>query len=519
MNFESYFYLEYPFDLKPKITYTKDNSLKKNKFTIFKKYGKIKEDIKKKEKENKNTLLLNTLELEKELISIDFNKLKILLPFHKENYAYLFVDKLNFNVLKDKPILKTKEKEALNGKFKLIKNTMLSIETYLDIKDKNYCEIQKITYQHRLKMYYYLYDNLQIGGNLFTAFMDYCSVEEINLIYLLSLLFKKVIFVGFGHVQCMDFLGETRISKENYLKIIQSKNFKIEPKPDVDKLISYLQKQCKIEYDIQLLIFNKKKSQYLKKIYEKTFKFILDFNVSSILLDRLIKNYIFFNEKYHQTSNAKKIKKNYLNKTLKIENYLFQLIKKNKAIQYKTLSSIYQKIFKDNYFFDTNILQIGFDYGLNYNIFINLLNKLKKKYTYNYCIIDENIHNNSLKSNILNKIKTNNNELFIYEESPILALPKILNKFFKQSFRFIIIDKIYTLEILMNSLIFINVLLKELGFLIIINSPSPIIQDFIHFIENNYLHYTKIENKNNILVFKKEGDDKRDMERNYYYKF
>lgn len=222
MIFHFHYMFEYPFDIKPEIKYSKNIKIK-NK--IFQKYQKLENYITKfydddKLKEITKNINLITQAPEKDAI------LYLSLPY---KFPVMMFEKYDINIKKDRPIIydpyKNTHIKVSKTKFKALKTNVFSTEVYYYLHQYKGCDKHDKSYMHRLKTLYFLYDYLEVGGMYYTNIKSFCDLKEMEFIYVLSLLFRKVYFIGFEHVYCIDFLGEERISKKEFETLLKKKLF------------------------------------------------------------------------------------------------------------------------------------------------------------------------------------------------------------------------------------------------------------------------------------------------------
>ncbi len=499
----NFLYIKYQNNIHPKIIYKECKTWKSNETKIFKEYDDLKEKIK--EERDKNDKLVLYEKKGEQLNKIDNIIFKEIIPYFQFN-STIYMNNLNHNIKKEKPLFEHKlEEYGKNKTHKYLHDFVIPTLIYQDFLKRKlkYCEMMDKMYIYKLKLIYYLFEYLEDDGNFSTNFYNCIDSNYIEFIYLCSLLFKKiVIFKQLNNffVLCIGFENEKRVSKEEILKMITKKQFCIEPKPDLDLLKKFIINGVNEEYKIIKLLKNAKYNNYLNKIFAKNLNYYFDLSVDNNKIPLLI-------EKFSVEADKKQ------------ENILKDVINLFKKKKKKQISEI-EKIIKEMTTKKQNtikILEIGMGLGEYSKI---ILNKLKNN-DFKLSIIDEGQHifwkDVGIKNiDELTKNKKISNKIKIYEESPVLALPKILNEDSKSTYNLIFIHGFNTFDKMIYELIFIDILLRNDGYLIIDNTGYYHIKELINYIENNYKSYKKIENKNDLIIFKKHEDNYERRTQNYY---
>ncbi len=340
-------------------------------------------------------------------------------------------------------------------------------------------QLHIINFHQALLTIYYLYDFLNIGGNLITwiylSRYDVCEKE--NIIKLLSLLFESVIIYRNDYFLCHNFQGDKFISK-NKIHELLSRDFVIENNDIFKKYMLYID---------NLRIRDFTKVQYLINKDEDSFAFINYQNyINSILLQK-----------------NKKFNKSILQQ---IYNYLIKNLLNNKnKLKYNIIKGTYlQKIIKQ--YKIKSCLQIGVNLGtLSYYI-IEELSKIKNKSSNLYMCIDE-----------IEKKKWNNYGLdiikeFIKKEKIKIELKdNFLNKKYNDvlpdiqkngyMFDMIFLEDNLNFDTYLYIFNYVNMILEKKGLFIIFNNPVNYdIDKLINFIDFNIKNYKLIKSDNNELI-------------------
>jgi hypothetical protein len=153
-------------------------------------------------------------------------------------------------------------------------------------------------------------------------------------------------------------------------------------------------------------------------------------------------------------------------------------------------------------------IQIGMEYGIT-TIYILLgLNKLKLKS--NLITIDE--YQKSRWNNFGIKLVELNNltKLYsFYEEPSYIALPKLLEK---DTYNMVFINGWNTFDYILLCIAYASILLDVDGFLILNNKYSSTVNKCIKYIDNNYSNMTKIETENELIIYKKNNNNLREID-------
>ncbi len=485
MNYDSFFYLEYPKDIyaeiklkECKLTDGKHNFEKDLK--LFKKASDLKEEVKKQRDKNE---MINIYEKKAEKLYQKEGSLRnLILPFKNINPIPSFgFKKIDINIKKDKPSF---DDGMINlGKKKQFKGfswLMYNHEIYDILENENYCERTKKLYLFHIKLIYYLFEYLELNGIFFLVITNCVEKNYIEYIYLLSLLFKKVVLIKREnniYILCLDFVGQQKISKEQIENIIKNKgNFCIEPKPDLENMMNFLKRNIQFEIKLENLLLKKQYNKYLELNLEKYIKFITDVDVDHIRLLKLLNI-------YEEETNKNEKKK------------MLKIIEDKKKKEIKEIEKL-NKEFLTRYVRNFNILEIGMGSGVfTKNLIKNLRNE-------NLIIIDENQKKDWNSIGIkYSGIEDSKKNIKLYEESSILCLPKILNDYYAHNFKIIFIHNFKNFDYMIYDMVFINKLICINGYLIIDKSSYNHVHEFIKYIELNYPFYKKIKNDSDLTIF------------------
>jgi predicted O-methyltransferase YrrM len=438
----------------------------------------------------------------KDIIYIRNNVLKItvnnqyylwsLFNFDINNCYKISSDAINseFNIYK----INSENHNLLNyiGKAKDIKDkyqnmiyNMVSLEIWHEISKLDYCLREKYLYKYKLKIISYLFDFLKINGDFFLVCSNYCSIEVINLCYLLATLFDEIIVYNGDYLVCKNF--NPIIKKSD---IIIDDNFNIEPKFKLNEFIKYQEQILLHKIKKNTLLINKKESEFINlyvneiitsfKYYNinKVNEIMTDFNIS--LIDLFKSTYV--NNKVVKTSSAINGREGH---------FLINMVKKYNLV---------------------NILEIGFAFGISaFYILSNQKTKLTSIDPYQ----KSQWNNKGLE--LLKEYKFDKRHT-LYELKSYVALPKLLEKYNTGYYDFIFIDGFHTFDYTLVDFFYSNLLLKMNGIIIIDDAMHSGVKKCVQYIETNYADfYKKLESPDSFAMFQKIDEDKRDW--NYHKDF
>ena len=204
---------------------------------------------------------------------------------------------------------------------------------YKYLKKKNNTAKNNFYFNYKIKILLLLYDILEENGNFLLSFDNYILQQNIEIIYLLLILFKDVLILSGRYFLCSSFYP--KITKREFIKKIVNKKFDISPKPKLDELIKYLEKSFK--YNVKILtLLEKKDFDKLDDIYYRSYLYYINKISGRIAQSELTEILIYFNNFYSQI-----VKKSYnknSDKLIDIKNavgkeegkYLNNLLKKFK---------------------------------------------------------------------------------------------------------------------------------------------------------------------------------------------
>ncbi len=484
MENKSFFVFSYPMNIYPEIVYKKtikekegpNKKLADRYDECIQKYKKSDDDIKK--------IFFEMNAIKHNMVNNFFYEL---LPYNAEENPLLYFTSLEINIHKTKPIFEILGKIQNESKYKLIRTNIVGEEIYQMIKNLSYCKrMEKIQKLH-LQYLYYLYEYLEIGGYYFTTLYP-CSDKQVEYFYLLSLLFKKIIFVGELWVLCIGYLGESRISKKQLEKIINEKYFSILPKPNMKEFVQYINRQLSKECNFYNYLLKKQNRQLYIFMYKNMLNYLMEINPDNIKIMKI----------QDEMDKIKGIKIN-----------VIQDYEKEKKRSLLYLQKFIKTNLKDAQF-TKSILEIGMGLGVYTKYLKEALESFKsdsKLY-----VIDPN--QKTIWKDMGVEYVKKKKDMMMMNESLITALPKIVNT--SVSFDIILIHQYDKFDIMMYVLLFSKILLRTNGYLIFVKSVYTVLEKIINFMDGNYLFFKKIEDKNGFIIYQKIMEDNRLEEKNVY---
>lgn len=388
---------------------------------------------------------------------------------------YSFDEKLNITLHEFNRIDKSELKPVNEySKYQNVIYTMHRGVLYNILKPYTYVERIEIIIPLFLKAVEILYDRIEIGGNYLFSMGIVAFENQIEMIHLLSYLFKKITIYGANYIYCEFFLGEEFIPKSKYLELLHSK-FKF--KNIEYNLVEYF-KSCYDYYGmLSNYLLNEDVDNYIKHIVPSYYKKILSIKVSDEIKDIFYK---ILTELFNQDQGKENL---YENKPEKI--FIQSIIKKNDF---------------------RKCLEIGFDFGVNATYILTTFNDVKLISIDPY----ESTEWNNIGVKLLKKIKLNKRHEFI-EKYSYEILPKFLKN--NDQFDFILMNnRNKRFDSLLVDFFYSFLLLRKGGMIIINDSGYNGCNKLVKYIETNYLFFKKIDSPSRMTCFKKISEDTRDWD-------
>jgi predicted O-methyltransferase YrrM len=371
--------------------------------------------------------------------------------------------------------------ENINTKYEII---IANIEDFLykhesEIRNiKHNCEFEKITYELKLKIIYYLFDYLKKDGIFYMTIHNYCNEDIINLIYILSFMFEYLIIYNGNYICAYNFLDKySIITKRDFENHLLNNKFNILPKFQFDELYLYFESVYNYKLKLYKLLLDNKEDDFVKEILNFKYNIMNIKNISNKDIISITKQII---------SSFKRIKLD--DKIIKISSSINM-----------TEGNHIKKIIQDNNY--KKCLEIGMAFGIS-AVYILENNETS------LISIDpfQKTQWNNGGIELVKSLKLNKRHTLI-EKKSYEALPTLLND--NQNFDFIFIDGWHTFDYTLVDFFYSNLLLNINGIIIIDDALHIGVKKSIDYIKSNYSHYKKLDSPTTIGVFKKIGDDDR----------
>lgn len=480
-----FYYVEKPINYL--IKYDKDN-LDLN-IKLYNEYNKQKYEIKQLSKKDKyiskliteNKILFDAIQIIFEKYDFDMLNIACIRSDYTDNILKFYLTNIDGKILYD-------DIEKCDKKYNYILQNMISLPLYNKIKDMDYCVREDFIYNYKLKYISYFYDILEIGGSVLIGVFNYCNPNTINIIYLLSLIFEKVILFSGIYIYCQGFLYlNSEISKKTIHELID-KSFTITNKKDINVLINY------INQNINEIILEDKK--------------LLNKDIDGFIDDK-IKKYFSQLEEAKIFPNDEILVKFKIN-IIKDYRRIFidsQVKKIHSAIKSPEMETITNLISNNNF---VKCLEVGMAFGTSA---ITILSNKKC----NLISIDP-FQTTQWESNGIKLVKSFgfSNRHTLIEKKSYIALPELLENN-TSSFDFIFIDGWHTFDYTLVDFFYSNLLLKIGGIIMIDDALHNGVADCIKYLNKNYLFYNKIDSVKSVKVYKKIREDDREWNFHSYF--
>ncbi len=502
-RYNYYYVFEYPRDISPNLKYSKCNDLKLSDFKLFKMYEDRKEIFNRERLEDERLFKAN-----KERIGISRNRDYLIeFVFQPIDSPFMDLKKFDFKIDIDKPdFILSSPDQSLKNKYKSITTNMIPNHIYTLFKSFEQCKIVDKMYKYNLKLLYALYDNLEIGGNYFTAIINYCELKTIEYIYLMSLLFEKIIIYNYSHIYGINYLGELRISKNVLRNIIKKNSFCIEPKPKMDELMVFLNKGIKREYTLINLLLKKKFSQFRLDVFKISLITYLDLGIDNIYILDVIKNYM----KYLKNNSNKNDERKFIYKNV------ISLIKKHRKNELLLIKKLINNIYESSsyrYFF----MEFGMGMGIYTKEILDIMNKMRVN-SKSLVVIDPNQKNEweSIGLDYLKNTNTDRKHMTLITGNEQVIYDKLYKDYNINTFKLILIQNYGTYEKIMNDLNIALYFLDTNGYIIFERSILLNTNKIVSYIDKNIPFLERVPNNYGIPVYIKTGNDKRIISKNYF---
>ena len=379
---------------------------------------------------------------------------------------------------------KTNHQKRYNS---IIQN-QVSPQMYEEIKNKRYCDRQSFLFEYTLKYISYFFDVLELSGKVLIHIFNFCEDITIEIIYLLSCMFNKIVIYEGDIIYCDKFLlNNSTITKDDILKCIQKKNFSIKPKNKLPQFMNYLYEMYKYKNNLNKLIINKEYDEYLDisilNMHNALVSVKSDKSTIEFFYKRIINNMkrVYLNKKVMRVHSIIKEQEG---------KFIENIIKKNgvkKCIEVGMAFGISAFYILSNK--DTHLISIDPYQSTQWN---NNGNKLLKEFGFNKrhkCI----------------------------EKKSYEALPELLKKEGEGSFDFIFIDGWHTFDYTLLDFFYANLLLKINGYIVIDDALHAGVKSCVSYLDSNYKFFKKYESPVTVACYQKLRND--DREWNFHNRF
>jgi predicted O-methyltransferase YrrM len=342
----------------------------------------------------------------------------------------------------------------------------------------------KIEFPYLVEKIRSLFKCLKKDGKFLTSFLYGFDSNNIKLLHILLLLFKKIILIH-NKIYCYDFNPKINISE--YDKLINNiSNLEIKRIINLDDLSRHQINYYKLLYDIYKSFDEEKWEIFTEKLYNYYLRSIPKYNKNDP-----IELYLF--EKF----NVNTVSGEKLVTPIKSPegDFIRKLISKNKL---------------------NKCLEIGMEHGIITMYILLALQDIKNK---NKQLISIDPYQSTQWSNYgINLVKSIGLGKYhkLLENKTTNILPKMLEN--KDKFDFIIINNWHTFDTSVLEFYYSSLILNTNGYIIIMNILYPGLNKLVKYLENNYKHFMRIyPAPNDFAVFQKLKEDDRDN--NFYVNF
>jgi predicted O-methyltransferase YrrM len=366
--------------------------------------------------------------------------------------------------------------------FGLFLDTELSPYLYNRVKDLSYCDREIFMHKYNLKTLSLLGDYLEIGGNFVHEFMIVCKSFQLEYMYLLTFMFKRVVFMDGLRVCCYEFLGNAYITQPEIIKLIHTPFTIINKGNDPVELTNYLE-------DVY---------QYYSKVYGYLLKGDIDKYLDNIAFSiykkvNSISSAFVKNEMYKLIIDV--LKRTYMDeKITKISTSI-------KSHEGNFIGDIIQR------YHCKSCLEIGMGFGISAMYILS--------YSYTTLISIDPVQSTEWNNRGIKLLKmmglTSRHHLM--KANSFNALPALLKT---HKFDFIFIDGLRTFDDTLNDFFYSVKLLNTPGIVIIDNALHPAVNKCIKYIETNYPQCRRLISPATMGCFKNMKDaDEEDIYVNF----
>jgi predicted O-methyltransferase YrrM len=340
--------------------------------------------------------------------------------------------------------------------------------------DWDQCKKEIFLYKYNLNTLSLLGNYLEIGGNFMHSFMMVCKSFQLEYMYLLTFMFKRVILLDGKNVCCYEFLGNTYISQKELSKLIHTP-FTIKNKmKDYVELSKHIQTVYKYYTKVYGYLLKGNTDKYLDNVAYSVYKKV-----------NLISNTFIKNEMY-------KLIIDVLNRTYRDD----KIVKVSSSIKSHEGTFIEEIIQR---YHCKSCLEIGMGFGVSAMYILGYS-------TTTLISIDPFQHSrwNTNGIDLLKRMGVISRHHLITEDS-FIALPALLKT---HTFDLIFIDGWHTFDDTLNDFFYSIKLLNTPGIIIIDNAIHPSVNKCIKYIEVNYTQCRRLVSPSTMACFKKVKDNR-----------
>ncbi len=369
-------------------------------------------------------------------------------------------------------------------KHNFIVDTMAGKEVYELMKDKLPCERPDIRYKYQMKTISLLFDYLNVGGKFYMAHTCVSKQYQVEMTYLLSFMFERVIIFDAFLILCENFLGDRYVSKHDVVPLISNK-FTISNKIDEDKYIKYTTDVYKYYIKLYDYYLSDKVDEYIELAVYSIYKKMLLMNPSSdnvLFVHKLIIDVL---------------------RRVMVDNTIVKVNSCIKSQEGNFISEIIQR------YKCKSCLEVGMAFGVSA---MYILSSDKNTTLISIDPFQSTQWNNSGRK-LMKMIGVSSRHKLI-EEKSFIALPALLKKY---KFDFIFIDGWHTFDYTLIDFFYSLELLNDDGIIIIDDALHKGVSKCVKYIETNYPHCRKLVSPHTVACFKKVKKDTRDW--NFHVNF
>lgn len=476
---------QYPKDIIPTIDFKKDNDDKKWKNEYFDVSYQYNKEIEKGKKIKKNIKEEDIVRIVKTARDNKIGPMtqNIISNIEPENIPSIIILTENlehsFEISKDDVSISLKQERIElkdNQKLSHLKFMMWGEQIYKLVKKYKFCKKEEMVFQYKMMIISQLYNYLEIGGNFMTSFTNICRIEDINYIYLLSLLFERIIMINGTVIYCYGYLGDKGILREKFMTL-SNRKFYIHPKPEIEKMIHYIQNNLKKRMKMNILVQKHKYQKYIEESFYETLNGYMETSLDSKKIKIIFENFLLYF------------------KIQKTPEWIVQFMRETRQKEIKSLLSILND---DKIRLLKRVLKIGMSYGMYEEVFLESKPYLHMK------VISKNENNYWEKVGIEYLEKKGYKEnIELFSEDIFYALPKILQNYGESSFDIIFIEDVLSMDKMIYLWMHFGLLIRMFGHIIFDKMVNVVLYNFLNFVEKNYEGFQKIETSSGLVIFKK----------------